>query len=63
MVVRADFHAAQIRGYRGATEREDDLRERLQADLEYLSGGSIWRALDIIFATFRVLGPRTPSGR
>ena len=34
---------AQIRGLRGATEREVDLTSRLQADLEYLSGWTIWR--------------------
>jgi len=46
---------AQVRGFRGATETETDLSERLQADLEYLAGWSIWRDVRIIFATFRVL--------
>lgn len=46
---------AQIRGYRGATERLDDLRNRLQADLEYLNGWTIWRDIGIIAATFRVM--------
>jgi lipopolysaccharide/colanic/teichoic acid biosynthesis glycosyltransferase len=46
---------AQVRGYRGATEKTVDLTNRLQADLEYLSGWTIWRDLKIIFATFRVL--------
>lgn len=46
---------AQVRGYRGATEKVADLSNRLQADLEYLNGWSIWRDLSIIFATFRVL--------
>lgn len=46
---------AQIRGFRGATEKEVDLTNRLQADLEYVSGWSIWRDLGIIVATFRVL--------
>jgi exopolysaccharide biosynthesis polyprenyl glycosylphosphotransferase len=46
---------AQIRGFRGATEKEADLINRLQADLEYVSGWSIWRDIAIIFATFRVL--------
>lgn len=49
---------AQIRGYRGATERQDDLRNRLEADLQYLSGWTIWRDLKIIAATFRVLNHR-----
>lgn len=46
---------AQIRGFRGATEKETDLTDRLQADLEYVSGWSIWRDIGIIIATFRVL--------
>lgn len=46
---------AQIRGYRGATVVEDDLRNRLQADLEYLEAWSIWRDMQIILMTFRVL--------
>ncbi len=46
---------AQIRGYRGATIVEDDLRNRLQADLEYLENWSIWRDVKIIAMTFRVL--------
>jgi exopolysaccharide biosynthesis polyprenyl glycosylphosphotransferase len=46
---------AQIRGYRGATIIEDDLRNRLQADLEYLEHWSIWRDLKIILLTVRVL--------
>jgi polysaccharide biosynthesis protein PslA len=46
---------AQIRGYRGATHREDDLHNRLQADLEYLERWSIWQDVKIVFATFRVI--------
>lgn len=46
---------AQIRGYRGATHRRDDLTRRLQADLEYLSGWSIWRDLMILLSTIRVI--------
>lgn len=46
---------AQIRGFRGTTEEEADLVNRLQADLEYVSGWSIWRDIGIIVATFRVL--------
>ncbi|WP_375395228.1 sugar transferase [uncultured Sphingomonas sp.] len=46
---------AQIRGFRGATVLEDDLRNRLQADLEYLEKWSIWRDMKIIFLTARVL--------
>jgi exopolysaccharide biosynthesis polyprenyl glycosylphosphotransferase len=46
---------AQVRGYRGNTEQERDLTNRLQADLEYLTNWSIWKDLKIIIQTFRVL--------
>jgi polysaccharide biosynthesis protein PslA len=46
---------AQIRGYRGATEYETDLTDRLQADLEYLAHWSIWRDLKIVLRTFTVI--------
>ena len=46
---------AQVRGYRGATLKEDDLRNRLQADLEYVDTWSIWRDMTIIVQTFQVL--------
>jgi lipopolysaccharide/colanic/teichoic acid biosynthesis glycosyltransferase len=46
---------AQVRGFRGATLVEDDLKNRLQADLEYLENWSIWRDLKIIFLTVRVI--------
>jgi lipopolysaccharide/colanic/teichoic acid biosynthesis glycosyltransferase len=49
---------AQIRGYRGATDKRDDLTSRLQSDLEYLSGWTIWRDLKIVVATFGVLAHR-----
>jgi exopolysaccharide biosynthesis polyprenyl glycosylphosphotransferase len=46
---------AQVRGFRGATERESDLTDRLHADLEYLHNWSLWGDFVIIFQTFRVL--------
>ncbi len=46
---------AQVRGFRGATHRQSDLENRLQADLEYVSGWSLWRDIKIIFATFSVI--------
>jgi len=46
---------AQVRGYRGATLVEADLKNRLQADLEYLEDWSIWRDIQITLLTFRVL--------
>lgn len=46
---------AQVRGLRGATDTESDLANRLQADLEYLDGWTIWRDINIILNTVRVL--------
>jgi polysaccharide biosynthesis protein PslA len=46
---------AQVRGFRGATDTEGDLSSRLQADLEYLAGWTIWRDLRIALATVRVM--------
>ena len=46
---------AQVRGFRGATDREADLTSRLQADLEYLTGWTLWRDIGILAATAKVL--------
>lgn len=46
---------AQIRGLRGPTTKCDDLSKRLQCDLEYVAGWTIWRDLKIMCATIRVL--------
>ena len=46
---------AQVRGFRGATEKESDLVSRLQSDLEYLEGWTILRDIKIVFLTLRVL--------
>ena len=46
---------AQIRGWRGATDTELDLQGRLDADLEYLHGWSLWRDVAILVATLRVV--------
>jgi lipopolysaccharide/colanic/teichoic acid biosynthesis glycosyltransferase len=46
---------AQVRGFRGATETENDLSSRLHADLEYLAGWNIWRDIQIILATAKVV--------
>lgn len=46
---------AQIRGYRGATPDKKDLANRLNADLEYLSGWTMWRDISILAGTLRVL--------
>ena len=46
---------AQVRGFRGATDTREDLTDRLQADLEYLSGWTLGRDLMIIARTAMVL--------
>jgi exopolysaccharide biosynthesis polyprenyl glycosylphosphotransferase len=46
---------AQVRGFRGATATADDLTNRVQADLEYLVGWSLWRDLRILAATLKVV--------
>lgn len=46
---------AQVRGFRGATESREDLVNRLQADLEYLNGWTLWRDIGIILRTLKVL--------
>lgn len=46
---------AQVRGFRGATDREVDLENRLVADLEYLKDWSLMGEMLIILKTFRVL--------
>lgn len=46
---------AQIRGYRGTAQQPDDLSRRLQADLEYINGWSMWRDLVILLKTFDVV--------
>jgi exopolysaccharide biosynthesis polyprenyl glycosylphosphotransferase len=46
---------AQVRGYRGATDTERDLTERLQADLDYIQGWTLWRDIGLLISTIRVL--------
>ena len=46
---------AQVRGHRGATETEGHLKDRLEADLEYIRHWSVLRDIKIILATARVL--------
>ena len=46
---------AQVRGMRGATERESDLADRLDSDLEYLHGWSLLRDMRILLRTVSVL--------
>lgn len=46
---------AQVRGFRGATALKQDVQQRVQADLEYLNGWSLWRDLAILATTLRVI--------
>jgi lipopolysaccharide/colanic/teichoic acid biosynthesis glycosyltransferase len=46
---------AQVRGHRGATHTREHLTSRLQADLEYMTGWSLWRDISIVLRTAKVL--------
>lgn len=46
---------AQIRGFRGATRNKEDVRQRVRADLEYLTNWSLWGDVLILLKTFRVV--------
>ncbi len=46
---------AQVRGHRGNTLHEDNLRDRLQADLEYVANWTLMTDLRILVRTFGVL--------
>lgn len=46
---------AQIRGFRGSTERKEDLTGRLRCDMEYASNWSVWNDLMIMLKTVRVV--------
>lgn len=46
---------AQIRGFRGETQQQEDLTRRLNADIEYLEGWTLWRDFRIMIGTIRVL--------
>jgi lipopolysaccharide/colanic/teichoic acid biosynthesis glycosyltransferase len=46
---------AQVRGLRGETVEEEDLKHRLQADLEYIDGWHIGRDIGIVLRTLGVL--------
>jgi exopolysaccharide biosynthesis polyprenyl glycosylphosphotransferase len=46
---------AQVHGYRGATDHADDLHGRVDHDLAYLRGWTLFRDLRIIVMTLRVL--------
>jgi polysaccharide biosynthesis protein PslA len=46
---------AQVRGFRGATNHRNDLKDRLACDLEYVADWTIWRDVAILFRTVRVL--------
>ena len=46
---------AQVRGFRGSTHEQRDLELRLQSDIEYVNGWTLWRDFVIVVKTFRVL--------
>lgn len=46
---------AQVRGFRGATGRHEDLTDRLRADLEYVTTWTVWLDISILLRTTGVL--------
>lgn len=46
---------AQVKGFRGSTDQEIDLQNRLDADLDYVANWSFWGDVAIIFKTLQVL--------
>lgn len=46
---------AQVRGQRGTVHHADDITQRLQSDLEYMTGWTIWRDVMILLKTARVM--------
>lgn len=46
---------AQVRGFRGGTEAESDLTNRIKADLEYIKDWTLWRDVTITVKTASVL--------
>ncbi len=42
---------AQIKGFRGETDTDEKMRERVRFDVEYINNWSIWMDLMIVFAT------------
>jgi exopolysaccharide biosynthesis polyprenyl glycosylphosphotransferase len=46
---------AQVKGFRGATHMQSDLVDRLQADLDYMNGWTVWRDVRILVSTFKVM--------
>ena len=49
---------AQTRGFRGPTDRTEDLTNRLSADLEYVRNWSFWFDIYLIVRTLRVVAGR-----
>jgi lipopolysaccharide/colanic/teichoic acid biosynthesis glycosyltransferase len=44
---------AQVRGCRGEAKTDEDIRTRVQSDIEYVENWSIWRDIAIILETVR----------
>lgn len=46
---------AQVRGHRGSTDLQQDLINRVDSDLDYLSNWSLWQDVLIVMRTIKVL--------
>jgi polysaccharide biosynthesis protein PslA len=46
---------AQVSGYRGATDHQDDVLNRVRSDLEYAQSWSLWSDIKIIIRTLGVM--------
>ena len=46
---------AQVRGFRGSTRSQEELEQRVAADLEYINNWSVWLDIQILITTSTVL--------
>jgi putative colanic acid biosynthesis UDP-glucose lipid carrier transferase len=46
---------AQVNGYRGETQTPEDMRRRVEYDIDYLNSWSLWLDVRILMRTVRVL--------
>jgi putative colanic acid biosynthesis UDP-glucose lipid carrier transferase len=49
---------AQVRGLRGETKDDEQMRQRVEADIEYINNWSLWLDLTILVRTLGALTGR-----